>query len=92
MAFVNSTLEVRPDTRPKAGLVPPCCDPSDDVREPWLRLIRAEYLEIPGLNLTRQQARRLWNLDQATCDVLLQTLVNRRFLRRTDNDLYVRVD
>jgi hypothetical protein len=28
----------------------------------WLQLIRAEYMEIPGLHLTRPQVRRLWDL------------------------------
>ena len=33
----------------------------------WLPIIRAEYLEFPGMQLTRAQVRRLWNLDEATC-------------------------
>jgi hypothetical protein len=60
--------------------------------EGLLRRIRAEYLEVPGLNLTRQQARRLWGLDEATCDNLLTTLVNAHFLRVTASGLYVRAD
>jgi hypothetical protein len=58
----------------------------------WLQQIRAEYLEIPGLSLTRQQAQRLWGLDPETCDVLLDTMVETRFLRRTSHGLYVRTD
>jgi DNA-binding IclR family transcriptional regulator len=58
----------------------------------WLQLIRAEYLEMPGLSLTRQQAQRLWGLDPETCDALLDTMVETRFLRRTSHDLYVRTD
>jgi DNA-binding IclR family transcriptional regulator len=56
----------------------------------WLELIRAEYLEIPGLHLTRTQFQRLWNLDDVTCDSLLQTLIDRGFLRQTDAGGYVR--
>ena len=48
-----------------------------------LQLIRAEYLEMPGLNLTRAQIRRLWNLDEGMCDTLLQALIEGQFLRRT---------
>ena len=56
----------------------------------WIELIRAEYLEIPGLHLTRAQFQRLWNLDDVTCDSLLRTLVDRGFLRHTDAGGYVR--
>ena len=58
----------------------------------WLQLIRAEYLEIPGLSLTRQQAQRLWGLDPETCDALLDTMVETRFLHRTSHGFYVRTD
>lgn len=29
----------------------------------WLRLIHAEYREMPGLHLTKPQVQRLWGLD-----------------------------
>ena len=58
----------------------------------WARLVRAEYLEVPGLDLTRDQARRLWGLDQATCDSLLAALIECRFLRRTRDNRYLRAD
>jgi hypothetical protein len=66
--------------------------PSEPVRVDWPRLIRAEYRESPGLHLTAQQARRLWNLDPQTCDALLANLVNTRFLRRTETGAYARAD
>lgn len=56
----------------------------------WLRLIRAEYLESPGLHLTMPQARRLWGLDQPTTVALLSELVDARFLRQTRTGTYVR--
>ena len=46
-----------------------------------LEIVRGEYLEMPGLRLTRQQARRLWALDADTCDALLATLEGSKFLR-----------
>ena len=55
----------------------------------WLRLIRAEYLEMPGLHLTRPQIQRLWHLDDAACDVLLDRLVTAGFLRQTPRGAYV---
>ncbi len=58
----------------------------------WIHLIRSEYLEIPGLHLTRSQVQRLWNLDAVTCDSLLEALVGVQFLRRTHAGAYVRAD
>lgn len=58
----------------------------------WLRRIRAEYNEMPGVNLTRQQAKRLWGLDDATCDSLLGALVDARFLRLTASGTYILAD
>jgi hypothetical protein len=54
--------------------------------------MRAEYLQVPGLNLTRDQVRRLWNLDEMACDTLLQALIEGEFLRRTPKGAYVRAD
>jgi hypothetical protein len=58
----------------------------------WLQLIRAEYLEIPGLRLTKPQVQRLWSLDEVTTDALLAALEDVKFLRRTPRDAYVRAD
>lgn len=65
---------------------------TDNTVADWVQLIRAEYLEIPGLNLTKKQAQQLWGFDPLMCDALLDTLVDVRFLRRTPNDAYVRAD
>ena len=54
--------------------------------------IRAEYLESPGLRLTKRQAQRLWGMDRETCDQVLDHMVRARFLRRRDDDTYVRLD
>jgi hypothetical protein len=58
----------------------------------WTHLIRAEYLEIPGLHLTRQQVQRLWGLDDVTCDALLEALIDVRFLRRSRTGAYIRAE
>jgi hypothetical protein len=55
----------------------------------WLDLVQAEYLEMPGLQLTRPQMQRLWGLDDNTCDALLEQLLVTHFLRRTHEDAYV---
>jgi hypothetical protein len=54
-----------------------------------LEIVRGEYLEMPGLRLTKQQARRLWALDADTCDALLSTLEGSGFLRRTREGKYM---
>lgn len=55
-----------------------------------LRRIQGEYAEMPGLILTEAQAQRLWAIDDRTCRIVLATLVERSFLRRTTAGAYVR--
>jgi hypothetical protein len=55
------------------------------------RLVHAEFREMPGLRLTRQQVRRLWGLDPATCDELLAALVASGFLTVMPDGRYARV-
>jgi hypothetical protein len=62
----------------------------DDPIQYWVRIIRGEYLEIPGLFLTPSQVQRLWELDAVVCDQVLNTLVGLRFLRRTPEGAFVR--
>ena len=57
-----------------------------------LQVIRAEYLEIPGLHLTTLQAQHLWGLDEVTTEALLAALTDVKFLRRTHRNGYVRAD
>ena len=45
-----------------------------------LTRLRAEYLEMPGLQLTRGQVQRLCGLERAVCERVLDTLVDMRFL------------
>jgi hypothetical protein len=54
----------------------------------WLHLVQAEYLEMPGLHLTRPQIQRLWGLEDEACDALLEQLLATHFLRRTSRDTY----
>jgi hypothetical protein len=58
----------------------------------WVRLIRAEYAEFPGLHLTREQVRRLWSLDETTCEQVLEILETDGFLRQTKSGRWVRND
>ena len=52
--------------------------------------VRSEYLEMPGLSITVQQASRLWNTEPEITRELLGRLVGARFLRRRENGSFVR--
>ena len=58
----------------------------------WLRLIQAEYVQVPGLRLTTQQVQSLWGLDTLTSEALLHALVDAGFLRRTQAGSYRRAE
>lgn len=56
-----------------------------------LQRIRGEFLEMPGLRLTPEQARRLWSLDLDTCRRLLEALVEAKFLACNPDGTYFRL-
>lgn len=60
--------------------------------EDVLQRIQGEYLEMPGLRLSADQARRLWGLEREACASLLATLVDSKFLRQTRDGAYMRSD
>jgi hypothetical protein len=60
--------------------------------EDVLRRVQGEFLEMPGLRLTEPQARRLWGLDAASCGVLLGALVDAKFLFRTRDGAFMRLE
>jgi hypothetical protein len=60
--------------------------------EDVLRRVQGEFLEMPGLRLTEAQARRLWNLDAASCRALLTALVDSQFLFRTRDGAFMRIE
>ena len=66
-------------------------EPSRGILE-VVRRIRGEFLEMPGLRLTLAQARRLWRLDETACDAVLGALVDARFLARTRDGAFIRLD
>ena len=63
------------------------CD-QNAVRD-WLPLVRSEYLEMPGLILTKPQVQRLWALESDICDALLEALVAADYLKITRQHAYV---
>jgi len=58
----------------------------------WVALLRTEYLEMPGLNLTKPQIQKLCSVDAARCDGVVAALIAGGFLERTLDDAYVRAD
>ena len=57
-----------------------------------LRRVQGAFLEMPGLGLTGAQARRLWGLDSAMCEALLGALVDAKFLFKTRDGSFMRVE
>ena len=55
----------------------------------WVRRVEMEYQEMPGLSLSKCQMQRLWGLESAVCDALVDALVAGRVLRRTLHNTYV---
>jgi hypothetical protein len=66
------------------------CESLSTTEDRILQRIRGEFVEMPGLRLTCQQARRLWALDEQTCLSLLEFLVETKFLCRLGDGRYSR--
>ena len=62
----------------------------DDAVLPLLDRARSEFLEMPGLRLTSNQAARLWAIDRPTSERILNGLVDLGFLGRSRNGAYLR--
>jgi len=60
--------------------------------EPVLQRIRGEFHESPGLRLTPWQFRRLWNLDEDQARLVIEQLVQTRFLRGARDGTFVRCE
>jgi hypothetical protein len=57
--------------------------------ERFIEMVQTEYREMPGLQLTKPQMRRFLGVDVMTCDLVLEHLEQKKFLRRTLRDAYV---
>jgi hypothetical protein len=62
----------------------------DTVTRVWRNRIGGEYREMPDLKLTPPQAARLWGLDRATAERVLDQLCASRLLSRTADGAYRR--
>ena len=55
-----------------------------------LQRVRAEYVEMPGLSLSREQVQRLCGVDGELCARILAALVESGFLSRRSDGAYAR--
>ena len=56
-----------------------------------LERVRAEFLEMPGLRLTLEQAQRLCGVEPTLCKAVLDALVDAKFLCVKSNGTYARL-
>jgi hypothetical protein len=56
-----------------------------------LKRIRAEYLEMPGLRLKLEQVQRLCGVDRSVCQMVLESLVDSKFLGVSPDGHYARL-
>ena len=54
-----------------------------------MQRLRSEFLEMPGLRLTRWQVQRLCGIDETICQGVLDALVDTKFLRGNPDGTYV---
>jgi hypothetical protein len=56
-----------------------------------IQRVRAEYIEMPGLQLTAEQLQRLCGIERTVCALVLQSLLDERFLWRKSDGQYARL-
>jgi hypothetical protein len=56
-----------------------------------LNRLRAEFLEMPGLRLKSEQVQRLCGVEQTICQLVLDSLVDAKFLCVKEDGAYVRL-
>lgn len=60
------------------------------IEEDVLNRLRAEFLEMPGLCLTREQVQRLCGIERTICQMVLDLLLDEEFLRVRSDGHYAR--
>ena len=55
-----------------------------------LQRIKSEYIEMPGLALRPEQVQRLCGVDGASCQTVLEALVETGFLSKRSDGAYAR--
>ena len=77
--------------RARSGLWPLRCSTDGMSFISLVDRARAEFMEMPGLQLTLPQAARLWNLGVDDCRYVIDALTDSGFLRWTPARTVVRV-
>lgn len=50
--------------------------------------LRAEFVQMPGLRLSAEQVQRVCKLERTVCNVMLQSLVDEKFLYMRSDGAY----
>ncbi len=53
--------------------------------------LRAEFVEMPGLRLTSEQVQRLCGVERTICQLVLDSLVDAKFLCMKSDGAYIRL-
>jgi hypothetical protein len=61
------------------------------LHEQGLERIRAEYLEMPGMRLKLEQVQRLCGIERSICEMVLDSLVEAKFLFVKSDGCYARL-
>jgi hypothetical protein len=69
--------------------------PSEDTEDltivhQTMQRVRAEFLEMPGMRLTVEQVQRLCGVEASVCQLVMNSLVARKFLYVHPDGTYVR--
>ena len=64
----------------------------DSINARLVDRVQGEYREMPGLALTIEQARRLWECDVVTCQRIVDVLVERQVLRWSRDRRLIRAE
>ena len=70
----------------------PAVSDSDPTLEGHIRMVRAEYRDMPGLRLTLSQAARLFGLTVKESEQVLSLLVDGGFVFRDVTGVYRRIE
>ena len=68
---------------------PDRADATSPELQDWLRLIRAEYEEVPALHLTLSQVEERWGLEAPVAETVLKALVSDGVLERTPRGTFI---
>ena len=86
----QSTRSVGPQPQPQPRPRPRIDDRSTSTFESDVSRIREEFATLPGLALTPEQARLVFDLDRPTVERILDTLIVEGFLTRTPQGAFRR--